>query len=81
MARTKRLLLAFALALGLAATAANYLPLEAGAAGHQIAGSKGEKADSDRESSYQTSFIDDDEIIEQVAGSKGDMARGGRESS
>jgi hypothetical protein len=51
MVLMKRLLLAFALALGLAATAANYLPVEAGATGQQIAGSKGDMARGGRESS------------------------------
>ncbi len=74
MVRMKRLLLAFALALGLAATAVNYLPLEAGA---QIAGSKGDKAGAGRDPSLLGATPDE----LQVASSKGGRADAARESS
>lgn len=76
MAHIRRLQLMFILALvvgGLALTAVPYVP--------QVAGSKGDKADFGRESSFQISFIDDEEIIEQVASSKGTRADAGRESA
>lgn len=76
MARIKKLTLAafFALALFAGGQAL-------GDEATQVAGSKGDMGRGGRESSYQISFIDDEEIIEQVASSAGTRARIGRESA
>jgi hypothetical protein len=80
MARIKKITLAALVALALTAGG-----LAIGGEASQVAGSKGCRPPNEsracRESAFQISFIDDEEIIEQVAGSKGDRARGGRESS
>jgi hypothetical protein len=74
MARIKKHTLAALFALALLAGGQAF-----GAGAAQLAGSNPKSFG--RESSYQISFIDDEEIIEQVAGSAGGRSSAGRESS